>query len=137
MAESPPTSLPVKGSLMQGKRGLIMGVANDRSLAWGIAAACAVQGAELAFTYQGEALEKRVRPLAASIGSEMLFPCDVSDEASIDAAFDQLRGTWDQLDFMVHAIGFADKNYLRGRCSSRRSTSPATPSPRSGGARRR
>ncbi len=115
MAESPPTSLPVKGSLMQGKRGLIMGVANDRSLAWGIAAACAAQGAELAFTYQGEALEKRVRPLAASIGSEMLFPCDVSDEASIDAAFDQLRGTWDQLDFMVHAIGFADKNYLRGR----------------------
>ena len=115
MAESPPSSLPVKGSLMQGKRGLIMGVANDRSLAWGIAAACAAQGAELAFTYQGEALEKRVRPLASSIGSDLLFPCDVSDEASIDTAFEQLRGTWDQLDFMVHAIGFADKNFLRGR----------------------
>jgi enoyl-[acyl-carrier protein] reductase I len=100
---------------MQGKRGLIMGVANDRSLAWGIAAACAAQGAELAFTYQGEALERRVRPLAASIGSELLFPCDVSDEASIDAAFEQLRGTWDQIDFLVHAIGFADKNFLRGR----------------------
>lgn len=115
MAESPPNSLPVKGSLMQGKRGLIMGVANDRSLAWGIAAACAAQGAELAFTYQGEALEKRVRPLAASIGSDLLFPCDVSDETSIDAAFEQLRGTWDQIDFLVHAIGFADKNFLRGR----------------------
>lgn len=115
MAESPPNSLPVKGSLMQGKRGLIMGVANDRSLAWGIAAACAAQGAELAFTYQGDALEKRVRPLAASIGSELLFPCDVSDETSIDAAFEQLRGTWDQIDFLVHAIGFADKNFLRGR----------------------
>ncbi len=115
MAESPPSSLPVKGSLMQGKRGLIMGVANDRSLAWGIAAACAAQGAELAFTYQGEALEKRVRPLASSIGSDLLFPCDVSDEESIDTAFEQLRGTWDQLDFMVHAIGFADKNFLRGR----------------------
>ncbi len=115
MAESPPSSLPVKGSLMQGKRGLIMGVANDRSLAWGIAAACAAQGAALAFTYQGEALEKRVRPLASSIGSDLLFPCDVSDEASIDTAFEQLRGTWDQLDFMVHAIGFADKNFLRGR----------------------
>ena len=115
MAESPPSSLPVKGSLMQGKRGLIMGVANDRSLAWGIAAACAAQGAALAFTYQGEALEKRVRPLASSIGSDLLFPCDVSDEASIDTAFEQLRGTWDQLDFMVHAMGFADKNFLRGR----------------------
>lgn len=115
MAESPPNALPVKGSLMQGKRGLIMGVANDRSLAWGIAAACAAQGAELAFTYQGDALEKRVRPLAASIGSDLLFPCDVSDEASIDAAFEQLRGTWDQIDFLVHAIGFADKNFLRGR----------------------
>jgi enoyl-[acyl-carrier protein] reductase I len=100
---------------MQGKRGLIMGVANDRSLAWGIAAACAAQGAELAFTYQGEALERRVRPLAASIGSDLLFPCDVADEASIDAAFEQLRGTWDQIDFLVHAIGFADKNFLRGR----------------------
>lgn len=115
MADSPPTSLPLKGTLMQGKRGLIMGVANDRSLGWGIAAACAAQGAELAFTYQGEALEKRVRPLAGSIGSDLLFPCDVADEASIDTAFEQLRAHWGQLDFLVHAIGFADKNYLRGR----------------------
>jgi enoyl-[acyl-carrier protein] reductase I len=115
MADSPPNNLPVTGTLMQGKRGLIMGVANDRSLAWGIAAACAAQGAELAFTYQGEALEKRVRPLAASIGSDLLFPCDVSDEASIDAAFEQLRAKWGKLDFLVHAIGFADKNFLRGR----------------------
>jgi len=107
--------LPLKGSLMQGKRGLIMGVANDRSLAWGIAAACAAQGAELAFTFQGESLERRVRPLAASVGSDLVFPCDVADEASIDGAFAQLRERWDGLDFLVHAIGFADKAYLRGR----------------------
>jgi enoyl-[acyl-carrier protein] reductase I len=106
---------PVKGTLLQGRRGLIMGVANERSLGWGIAAACAAQGASLAFTFQGEALEKRVRPLAASVGSELVFPCDVADEASIDAAFAGLRGSWDELDFLVHAIGFADKAYLRGR----------------------
>jgi len=100
---------------MQGKRGLIMGVANDRSLAWGIAEACAAQGAELAFTFQGDALERRVRPLAASIGSDMLFPCDVGDDPSIDAAFGALRTRWDGLDFLVHAIGYADKQYLRGR----------------------
>ena len=100
---------------MQGKRGLIMGVANDRSLAWGIAAACAAQGAELAFTFQGEALERRVRPLAASVGSDLLFPCDVADEASIDAAFAALQQRWDRLDFLVHAIAYADKAYLRGR----------------------
>ena len=94
---------------MQGKRGLIMGVANERSLAWGIAAACAAQGAELAFTFQGEALERRVRPLAASVSSERVFPCDVADEASIDAAFAALKGQWDGLDFLVHAIGYADK----------------------------
>ena len=115
MADHPSAELPIKGTLMQGKRGLIMGVANDRSLAWGIAAACAAQGAELAFTYQGEALERRVRPLAASIGSDLLFPCDVADEVSMDAAFESLRARWDQIDFLVHAIGFADKNYLRGR----------------------
>ena len=85
-AHAPP---PIKGSLLQGKRGLVMGVANERSLGWGIAAACAAQGAELAFTFQGEALERRVRPLAASVGSDLLFPCDVADDASIDAAFDR------------------------------------------------
>ncbi|HEY8612180.1 MAG TPA: enoyl-ACP reductase FabI [Roseomonas sp.] len=108
-------SLPARGTLMQGRRGIIMGVANDRSIAWAIAQAVAAQGAEVAFTYQGEALEKRVRPLAASVGSDMLVPCDVSDEAAIDAAFDKVRERWDGIDFLVHAIGFADKQYLRGR----------------------
>ncbi len=115
MAVSAPASLPIKGSLMQGKRGLIMGVANDRSLGWGIAEACAAQGAELAFTFLGDSLERRVRPLAASVGSDLVLPCDVGDEASIDAAFQALRERWDGLDFLVHAIGFADKAYLRGR----------------------
>jgi enoyl-[acyl-carrier protein] reductase I len=110
-----PTILPAKGNLMQGKRGLIMGVANDRSLGWGIAAACAAQGAELAFTFQGDSLERRVRPLAASVNSDLVFPCDVSVDASIDAAFEALGSRWDGLDFLVHAIGFADKAYLRGR----------------------
>jgi len=108
-------SAPVKGPLMQGKRGLIMGVTNDRSLGWGIAAACAAQGAELAFTYQVEALGRRVRPLAESLGSQRLLLCDVGEEASIDAAFAGLREQWDGLDFLVHAIAFADKQYLRGR----------------------
>ena len=115
MPDGEPAPLPVRGTLMQGKRGLIMGVANERSLAWGIAAACAAQGAELAFTYQGEALEKRVRPLAASVGSDLLAPCDVSDDASIDAAFATVAERWDRLDFLVHAIGYADKQFLRGR----------------------
>jgi enoyl-[acyl-carrier protein] reductase I len=115
MADSDPALLPVQGNLMRGKRGLIMGVANDRSLAWGIAAACAAQGAELAFTFQGEALERRVRPLAAQTGSDLVFPCDVSDEASIDSAFASLAERWDGLDFLVHAIGYADKQFLRGR----------------------
>jgi enoyl-[acyl-carrier protein] reductase I len=106
---------PAKGSLMRGKRGLVMGVANDRSIAWGIAAACAAQGAQLAFTFQGEALERRVRPLAEGVGSGLVFPCDVGDDASIDAVFDALRQHWDGLDFLVHAVGFADKQYLRGR----------------------
>ena len=101
--------------LMAGKRGLVMGVANDRSIAWGVAKACAEQGAEVAFSYQGEALAKRVAPLAAQVGSDVLIPCDVSDGASIDAAFDALRERWDTLDFVVHAIGFSDKNELRGR----------------------
>ena len=115
MPESAPANLPTKGTLMQGRRGLIMGVANDRSLGWGIAAACAAQGAELAFTFQGEALERRVRPLATSVGSSLVFPCDVADESSIDAAFAGLREHWDGLDFLVHAIGYADKSFLRGR----------------------
>ncbi len=106
---------PLKGTLMAGKRGLVMGVANDRSIAWGVAAACAAQGAEVAFTYQGEALEKRVRPLAASIGSDIVLPCDVSDDASLDAAFAALGARWGKIDFLVHAIGFADKAFLRGR----------------------
>jgi enoyl-[acyl-carrier protein] reductase I len=108
-------TVPMKGTLMQGKRGLVMGVANERSLAWGIAAACAAQGAELAFTYQGDALGKRVRPLAESVASRLVLPCDVSDDAAIDATFDVIRDEWGGLDFLVHAIGFADKQYLRGR----------------------
>ena len=101
--------------LMEGKRGLIMGLANDKSLAWGIAKACAAQGAQLAFTYQGEALEKRVRPLAQQLGSEIVFPCDVSDMDNLDAAFETLKSHWDSLDFVVHAIGFSDKSELRGK----------------------
>ncbi|RMH45379.1 MAG: enoyl-[acyl-carrier-protein] reductase FabI [Alphaproteobacteria bacterium] len=101
--------------LMQGKRGLIMGVANDKSIAWGIAKACADAGAELAFSYQGEALRKRVLPLAETLGVPLVHECDVSDDASIDALFDWLKGHWDRLDFVVHAIGFSDKNELRGR----------------------
>jgi enoyl-[acyl-carrier protein] reductase I len=115
MADSAPASITTQGSLLQGRRGLIMGVANDRSLAWGIAAACAAQGAELAFTFQGNGLERRVRPLAAQAGSSLVFPCDVAEEASVDEAFAALRENWDGLDFLVHAIGFADKNFLRGR----------------------
>jgi enoyl-[acyl-carrier protein] reductase I len=100
--------------LMSGKRGLIMGVANDKSIAWGIAQACHEAGAELAFTYQGEALGKRVLPLANSLGSDIVVPCDVTDETSLDAAFATLGERWGRLDFLVHAIGFSDKNELRG-----------------------
>ena len=102
-------------ALMQGKRGLIMGVANDHSIAWGIAKTLAAHGAELAFTYQGEALGKRVRPLAQSVKSDMVLPCDVEDIASVDAVFEQLRAKWGTLDFLVHAIGFSDRNELKGR----------------------
>lgn len=102
-------------ALMSGKRGLIMGVANDRSIAWGIAKALHGQGAELAFTYQGEALEKRVRPLAASVGSDVVLPCDVSDDASIDAAFETIRERWGRLDYLVHCIAYADKDELKGK----------------------
>jgi enoyl-[acyl-carrier protein] reductase I len=101
--------------LMQGKRGLIMGLANDRSLAWGISRALAEHGAELAFAYQGEALEKRVRPLAEQLGADFLIECDVADMADVDRAFDQLRARWETIDFIVHAIGFSDKNELRGK----------------------
>jgi len=101
--------------LMQGKRGLIMGLANDKSIAWGIAQALAGAGAELAFSYQGEALKKRVDPLAASLGSDIVLPCDVSDMDSVDALFAALGARWGKLDFIVHAIGFSDKNELRGR----------------------
>jgi len=101
--------------LMQGKRGLIMGLANDKSIAWGIAKTCADHGAELAFSYQGDALKKRVDPLAASLGSDIVLPCDVGDEDSIDALFKALADRWGRLDFIVHAIGFSDKNELRGR----------------------
>jgi len=111
---APHTQVP-KGNLMQGKRGLVMGVANNRSIAWAIAQAIAAQGGEVAFTYQGEALEKRVRPLAASIGSDFLVPCDVTDDAAMDHAFAELAKKWPKIDFLVHAIGFADKNFLRGR----------------------
>jgi enoyl-[acyl-carrier protein] reductase I len=99
---------------MAGKRGLIMGVANDRSLAWGIASAVSAHGAELAFSYQGEALGKRVKPLAASVGSDFVEPCDVSDDASLDALFAKIEREWGGLDFVVHAIGFADKEDLKG-----------------------
>ena len=113
-AETSGTTIP-RGTLMQGKRGVIMGVANDRSIAWGIAAAAAAQGAELAFTYQGEALGRRVRPLADSVGSTLVLPCDVGDDAAMDEAFAKIEAEWGKIDFLVHAIGWADKNYLRGR----------------------
>jgi enoyl-[acyl-carrier protein] reductase I len=103
------------GTLMQGKRGLIMGVANNRSIAWGIAKATAAQGAKLAFTYQGEALKKRVEPLAAEAGSEIVLPCDVADSGSMDAVFAELGRCWGELDFLVHAIAFSDKAELDGR----------------------
>ena len=100
---------------MQGKRGLIMGLANERSLAWGIARAVAGEGAELAFSYQGEALEKRVRPLAMELGSDILVDCDVSDMKALDKTFAALKERWETLDFVVHAIGYSDKNELRGK----------------------
>ena len=113
-AESSGATVP-RGTLMTGKRGVVMGVANDRSIAWGIASAAAAQGAELAFTFQGEALGRRVRPLAESVGSTLVLPCDVGDDAAIDATFAEIETTWGRIDFLVHAIGWADKQYLRGR----------------------
>ncbi len=105
----------MSNELMKGKRGLIMGVANKNSIAWGIAQACANAGAELAFTYQGEILERRVEPLAASVGSTIIAPCDVTDEASMQTLFDRLGEEWGHLDFVVHAIAFAGKDELMGR----------------------
>ena len=100
--------------IMHGKRGIVMGVANDRSIAWGIADAIAKQGAEIAFTYQGEALQKRVIPLAESVGSNIVIPCDVSSDEAIDITFNLLKEKWDSLDFLVHAIAYSDKEELKG-----------------------
>ncbi len=105
----------MSAGLMEGKRGLIMGLANDKSIAWGIAKACAEQGAELAFSYVGDAFKKRVVPLAEGLGVDTLIDCDVSDPASLDAAFAEIEAKWGKIDFIVHAIGFSDKNELRGR----------------------
>ena len=102
-------------NLMQGKRGLIMGLANDKSIAWGIAKACAEAGAEMCFSYQGDALKKRVEPLAAQVGSDFVVGCDVADASSIDTLFEEIKQRWSKLDFIVHAIGFSDKSELRGR----------------------
>ncbi len=103
------------GTLMAGKRGLVMGVANNRSIAWGIAKACVQQGAEIALTYQGDALKKRVEPLAAELGSKLVLPCDVTNAQSMDEVFNRLEAEWGRLDFLVHAIAFSDKNELDGR----------------------
>jgi enoyl-[acyl-carrier protein] reductase I len=104
-----------RSNLMEGKRGLIMGVANDHSIAWGVAKTLADHGAKLAFTYQGDALGKRVRPLAESVGSELALPCDVEDIGSVDKVFDVLKATWGALDFVVHCIGYSDRSELKGR----------------------
>ena len=104
-----------KSGLMSGKRGLVMGVANDHSIAWGVAKALAAEGAELAFTYQGEALGKRVKPLAGSLGSSLVLPCDVEDLASVDQAFEALKAQWGAIDFLVHCIAYSDRNELKGR----------------------
>ncbi len=111
---STPDAVPV-GTLMAGRRGLVMGVANDHSIAYGIARALAAQGAELAFTYQGEALGKRVKPLAAKLGSSLMLPCDVEDLASVDAAFAAIADVWGSLDFVAHCVAFSEKAELKGR----------------------
>jgi enoyl-[acyl-carrier protein] reductase I len=107
--------METSAQIMAGKRGLVMGVANDRSIAWGIAKAVHAHGGELAFTYQGEALERRVRPLADSVGSTLVMPCDVSDDASIDQVFETIGKEWGNLDFLVHAIAYSDKEELKGK----------------------
>jgi enoyl-[acyl-carrier protein] reductase I len=115
MTEAAPGAGRLAGNLMAGKRGLIMGVANNRSIAWGIAKAVVAQGAEVALTYQGDALKKRVEPLAGELGTKVVLPCDVADTASVDALFAELARVWGRLDFLVHAIAFSDKNELDGR----------------------
>ncbi|SVB70997.1 uncharacterized protein METZ01_LOCUS223851 [marine metagenome] len=115
MNEPRPKIVPAAEPLMAGKRGLIMGVANDRSLAWGIARSVAEHGGELAFTYQGDALARRVGPLAESLGSNVVLPCDVNDDEALDAVFRDISERWDGLDFVVHAIAFSDKEELKGR----------------------
>jgi enoyl-[acyl-carrier protein] reductase I len=115
MLEPVPSAGVATGNLMAGKKGLIMGVANNRSIAWGIAKAAAAQGAEIALTYQGEPLKKRVGPLSAELGSKLVLPCDVTDANSVDAVFAELQRTWGRLDFLVHAIAFSDKSELDGR----------------------
>ena len=107
--------MTASNGIMSGKRGLIMGVANERSIAWGIASAAAAQGAELAFTFQGDALRKRVEPLAASVGSEIVMECDVTDDASMDAVFAELEAKWGKIDFILHAIAYSDKEELKGK----------------------
>ena len=109
------TEFPAPGSLMKGKRGLVMGVANNHSIAWGVARALAAHGAELAFTYQGEAFGRRVQPLAESVGSDLVLPCDVEDISSVDGVFDRLKEEWGTLDFVVHAIAFSDKDELKDK----------------------
>jgi enoyl-[acyl-carrier protein] reductase I len=115
MTDKAPSAALAGGNLMAGKRGLVMGVANNRSIAWGISKAVASQGGEVALTYQGDALKKRVEPLAAELGSKVVLPCDVNDKASVDALFAELARVWGRLDFLVHAIAFSDKNELDGR----------------------
>ncbi|MDD3029432.1 MAG: enoyl-ACP reductase FabI [Alphaproteobacteria bacterium] len=114
MSVQPESLSPISAPLMSGKRGLVMGVANDRSLAWGIARVCAAHGAKLAFTYQGDALKKRVVPLATSVNADMILPCDVTDEASVEALFEQVQKEWGKIDFLVHAIAYSDKDQLDG-----------------------
>lgn len=114
LSEEALANLP-KGELLKGKKGLIMGIANDKSIAWGIAAACAMQGADLAITYQGEIMKKRAEPLANSLNASLLLPCDVNDEDSLNKIFEEIEKTWGKLDFLVHAIAFSDKNELKGR----------------------
>src|ERR1700674_4447451 len=109
------SSVSKPGALMTGKRGLVMGVANDHSIAWGIARALAANGADLAFTYQGEAQGKRLRPLAESVGSRLVLPCDVGNDAELEEVFGVLQRQWGRLDFLVHAIAFSDRNELKGR----------------------
>ena len=115
MSDSADMNMMTSGSILAGKRGLIMGVANERSIAWGIAAAAASQGAELAFSYQMEGFGKRLRPLAESVGSDLLIECDVAHEGAVETCFESLSKTWSTIDFVVHALAFSDKSELKGR----------------------